>query len=64
MGEKFQVQVRCQRLPAPENIERANKSGPELVQQGDWVTATWREGNKIYMLAMEGSRDQLWTYLL
>ncbi len=45
-------------------IERATKGRPELVQQGDWATATWREGDRIYMLALEGSRDQLRAYLL
>ena len=37
---------------------------PELVRQGKWATATWREGDNVYMLALEGSRDQLRTYLL
>ena len=45
-------------------IKRTTKGQPELVQQGQWATATWREGDKIYMLAMEGSRDQLRAYLL
>jgi hypothetical protein len=44
-------------------IKRATKGRPELVQQGDWATATWREGDKVYMLALEGSRDQLAAYL-
>ena len=44
--------------------DRALKGKPELIQQGEWATATWREGDKIYMLALEGSRDQLRTYLL
>ena len=43
---------------------RAIKGEPEFVQHGEWATATWREGDKIYMLALEGSRDQLRTYLL
>ena len=37
---------------------------PKLVQQGGWATATWHEGNVIYMLALQGSDDQLRTYLL
>ena len=36
----------------------------KLIQQGRWATATWCEGDKIYMLAMEGSRDQLRSYVL
>jgi hypothetical protein len=36
---------------------------PKFVQQGDWATATWREGGKLYMLALEGSRHQLRAYL-
>jgi hypothetical protein len=44
--------------------DQALKREPELVRQGDWATATWREGDKVYMLALEGSPDQLRTYLL
>jgi hypothetical protein len=36
---------------------------PRFVKQGRWATATWREGDKIYMLALEGSPDQLRPYL-
>ncbi len=43
--------------------DRAPKVKPKLVQQGNWATATWREGDKVYMLALEGSRDQLAAYL-
>jgi hypothetical protein len=39
------------------------KSEPEFVQRGEWATATWREGDKVYMLALEGSSDQLRAYL-
>src|SRR5262249_39784079 len=39
------------------------KSKPEPLQQGDWATATWREGEMICMLALEGSRDQLRSFL-
>ncbi len=45
------------------SVDRASKVEPKLVQEGDWATATWREGDKVYMLALEGSRDQLATYL-
>jgi hypothetical protein len=44
--------------------DRALKGEPQLIQHGEWATATWREGDKVYMLALEGSRDQLRTYLL
>ncbi len=44
--------------------DRALNRKPKLVQQGHWATATWRDGNMIYMLALEGSRDQLRSYLL
>jgi hypothetical protein len=36
---------------------------PSVVKRGDWATATWREGDKIYMIALEGSLDQLRSYL-
>ncbi|HEU5247885.1 MAG TPA: hypothetical protein VFU09_12425 [Candidatus Udaeobacter sp.] len=44
--------------------DRALNRKPELVQQGHWAIATWRQGEAIYMLALEGSRDQLRSYLL
>jgi hypothetical protein len=40
------------------------KRKPRVVQQDPWATATWREGEMTYMLALEGSPDQLQTYLL
>jgi hypothetical protein len=43
---------------------RTLRAERKLVQQGPWTTATWREGDMIYMLALEGSRDQLRAYLL
>jgi hypothetical protein len=42
----------------------AIKHPAKLIQQGHWATATWREGDMIYMLALEGSRDELRSYLL
>ena len=42
---------------------RATRRQPRVVQQGHWATATWREGEITYMLALEGSSDQLRTYL-
>jgi hypothetical protein len=37
---------------------------PRVVHQDRWATATWREGEVTYMLALEGSPDQLRAYLL
>jgi hypothetical protein len=36
----------------------------KVIQQGHWATATWREGDMVYMLALEGSRNELRRYLL
>jgi hypothetical protein len=44
--------------------DRAIKHEAKVIQQGQWATATWREGDMIYMLALEGSRDELRSYLL
>jgi hypothetical protein len=44
--------------------DRAIKHEAKMVQQAQWATATWREGSMIYMLALEGSRDELRRYLL
>jgi hypothetical protein len=49
---------------ASADSDRAIKHAPKVIQQGLWATATWREGDMIYMLALEGSRDELRTYLL
>jgi hypothetical protein len=43
--------------------DRLAKAKPTLLRQGEWTTATWREGDMIYMLALEGSPDQLRPYL-
>jgi hypothetical protein len=43
---------------------RGVRSVPSFAQRGDWATATWREGDKIYMLTLEGSPDQLRAYVL
>ena len=50
-------------LVATSAADRAAKAEPKFVQQGHWATATWCEGHMIYMLALEGSRDQLRSYL-
>ena len=44
--------------------DRVFQAEAKFVQQGEWATATWREGERVYMLALEGSRDQLQSYLL
>jgi hypothetical protein len=44
--------------------DRAIKHAAKVIQQDHWATATWREGDMIYMLALDGSRDELRTYLL
>jgi hypothetical protein len=44
--------------------DRAIKHKAKVIQQGHRATATWREGDMIYMLALEGSRDDLRSYLL
>jgi hypothetical protein len=44
--------------------DRSIKHQAEVIQQDHWATATWREGGMIYMLALEGSSDELRSYLL
>lgn len=46
--------------PATDHI---GKLKPTLLRQGKWTTATWREGDRIYMLALEGPPEQLRPYL-
>jgi hypothetical protein len=45
-------------------FDRVLNRKPEVAQQGHWATATWRGGEMICMLALEGSPDQLRSYLL
>jgi hypothetical protein len=49
---------------ASADSDRAIKHKAKAIQQGHWATATWREGDMIYMLAFEGSHDELRRYLL
>ena len=49
---------------ASADSDRAIKHEAKAIQQGHWATATWREGDMIYMLALEGSRAELRRYLL
>jgi hypothetical protein len=51
-------------MNASAGTNRTHEGKPELNQRGGWATATWREGDIIYMLALQGSCDQLRTYLL
>jgi hypothetical protein len=44
--------------------DRELKRQPRVLQQDRWATATWRQGEMTFMLALEGSRDQLRSYLL
>jgi len=39
-------------------------NAPRFVQQGDWATATWRSGEMVCMLALEGREDQLRSSVL
>jgi len=48
-------------VPAP---DRAPRQLAKFVQRGDWATATWSQGDRVYMLVLEGSPDQLPSYLL
>ncbi len=45
-------------------FNQAGKSETKFVRQGNWATATWRDGTTVYMLALEGPPDQLRSYLL
>jgi hypothetical protein len=42
----------------------AMKHAAKVIQHDHWATATWQEGDMVYMLALEGSRDELRRYLL
>lgn len=37
---------------------------PYIATQGHWTTATWQTGDTVYMVALEGSREQLRSYFL
>jgi len=51
-------------INARATVDRTRRQETNLVQRGGWATATWREGDRVYMLALKGSRDQLRSYLL
>jgi hypothetical protein len=38
---------------------RGRKGKLELIQRGGWATATRHDGGTLYMLALEGSREEL-----
>jgi hypothetical protein len=44
-------------------LKRMPEAEPKLARQGPWATATWRDNGTVYMLALEGSTDQLRSYL-
>jgi hypothetical protein len=48
---------------APVHSGRVLNGEPLLVQHGKWAMATWREADKVYMLALEGSPEQLRPFL-
>lgn len=45
------------------DARKAIGAKPSVVQQGKWATLTWRGGDKLYMLALEGGGEQLRKYL-
>jgi hypothetical protein len=49
---------------ATSTTDRGAKVAAKLVQRGHWATATWHDDRMTYMLALDGSRDQLRAYLL
>jgi hypothetical protein len=49
---------------ASPSVDRTVQREAKFVQQGEWATATWREGDRIYMLALQGAPGQLRRYLL
>jgi hypothetical protein len=43
----------------------AGKFGdPQIAPQGDWMTAAWREGDMIYLMAAQGDRQAIESYWL
>lgn len=48
---------------ASRSVDRTLEREAKFIQRGGWATATWREGDKVYMLALEGSPEQLRQYL-
>jgi hypothetical protein len=48
---------------ASPSVDRTLNRQAKFVRLGEWATATWREGDKVYMLAVEGAPDQLRAYL-
>jgi hypothetical protein len=51
-------------MNASATTDRAREGKARFVERGEWATATWREGEMIFMLALEGSPEQLRSYLL
>ena len=38
-------------------------AGPEYAAQGEWMTATWSEGDQIYLMMVQGDRAAVENYL-
>lgn len=38
-------------------------AGPDYAAQGEWMTATWSEGDQIYLMMVQGDRAALENYL-
>ncbi len=51
-------------MKSPVAPNRIREAKAKFIQRGEWATATWRKDDMICMLALEGSRDQLRSYLL
>jgi hypothetical protein len=49
-------------MNASAESDREIKRQPRVVQHGHWATATWREGEHVYMVALEGSLEELRPY--
>lgn len=45
-------------LPGLSSIEK-----PAFAQEGEWMTAAWQKGNRTYLLAAQGDRELLESYL-
>jgi len=42
---------------------KGNRTDPDFVLEKDWATASWAEGDHVYLLATKGSRETLQQYL-
>lgn len=51
-------------MNSPGRTRAGTERKPLVANEGPWTTATWRSGDTIYMVALDGSREQLRAYLL